>query len=96
MRGRYTTIYLRKAFEVTDVDAVGTLKLEAKYDDGVNIWINGFHVASGNVPSDELPFNDTVNNRSENHNFSFLRCLRRAIILFPAQMLSQYRLSILT
>ncbi|HUU17365.1 MAG TPA: lamin tail domain-containing protein [Sedimentisphaerales bacterium] len=69
MRGRYTTIYLRKTFEVTDVEAIGTLKLEAKYDDGVNIWINGFHVASGNVPSDELPFNDTVSNRSENHNF---------------------------
>ena len=70
MRGRYTTVYLRKTFEVTDVGAVGTLKLEAKYDDGVNIWINGFHVAGGNVPSDELPFNDTVSNRSENHNFS--------------------------
>ncbi len=70
MRGRYTTIYLRKTFEVTDVDAVGTLKLEAKYDDGVNIWINGFHVAGGNVPSDELSFNDTVNNRSENHDFT--------------------------
>jgi len=70
MRGRYTTVYLRKTFEVTEVDAIGTLKLEAKYDDGVNIWINGFHVAGGNVPSDELPFNDTVNNRSENHNFS--------------------------
>jgi hypothetical protein len=70
MRGRYTTVYLRKKFEVTDVDVIGTLKLEAKYDDGVNIWINGFHVAGGNVPSDELPFNDTVNNRSENHNFT--------------------------
>jgi len=72
MRGGYTTVYLRKTFEVTDVDAIGTLKLEAKYDDGVNIWINGFHAAGGNVPSDELPFNATVNNRSENHNFSSL------------------------
>jgi len=70
MRGRYTTVYLRKTFEVTDVGVVGTLKLEAKYDDGVNVWINGFHVAGGNVSSDELPFNDTVSNRSENHNFT--------------------------
>jgi len=70
MRGKYTTVYLRKTFEVTDVDAIGTLKLDAKYDDGVNIWINDFHVVGGNVSSAELPFDAVVSNRSENHNFT--------------------------
>ena len=70
MRGGYTTFYLRKTFEVTDLDAVGKLVLEAKYDDGINVWINGVHVASGNTTSVELPFDATVSNRSENHNFT--------------------------
>ncbi|MHC4116479.1 MAG: lamin tail domain-containing protein [Planctomycetota bacterium] len=72
MRGRYSTVYLRKTFEVTNVNAVGKLILEAMYDDGVNIWINGVHVASGNTPSAELPFDATVDNRSENHGFTAL------------------------
>ncbi|MHC4228084.1 MAG: lamin tail domain-containing protein [Planctomycetota bacterium] len=70
MRGRYSTVYLRKTFEVTDVDAIGRLVLEAMYDDGVNIWINGVHVVAGNTPSAELPFDATVSNRSENHSFT--------------------------
>jgi len=70
MRSRYTTVYLRKTFNITDLDEIGTLKLEAKYDDGVNIWINGVHVVSGNTHSSELPFDTVVSNRSENHDFT--------------------------
>jgi len=70
MRGRYTTVYLRKTFDVTDLDAIGALVLEAKYDDGVNIWINDVHVFSGNTSSAEQPFNAVVDNRSENHDFT--------------------------
>jgi len=70
MRGGYSTVYLRKEFEVTDLDAIETLVLEAMYDDGINIWINGVHAASGNTPSAELPFDATVGNRSENYGFT--------------------------
>ncbi len=70
MRGRYSTLYLRKTFEVANVNDLGNLVLEAKYDDGVNIWINGIHAASGNTHSAELPYNATVDNRPENHNFT--------------------------
>jgi hypothetical protein len=70
MIGGYSTVYLRKTFEVTDLDAIGKLLLEVKYDDGVNVWINGVHVAGGNVPSAELPFDAIVDNRSENHDFT--------------------------
>jgi hypothetical protein len=70
MRGGYTTVYFRKKFEVTDLDAIGKLLLDAKYDDGVNIWINGVLVVAGNTPSAELPFDATVNNRTENHDFT--------------------------
>ena len=70
MRGQYSTVYLRKTFNITNLDEIGTLKLEAKYDDGVNIWINGVHVVSGNTLSAELPFDAVVSNRSENHDFT--------------------------
>jgi len=70
MRGGYSTVYLRKKFEVTDLDAVENVILEAMYDDGINVWINSVHVASGNTPSAEMPFDSTVSNRSENHGFT--------------------------
>jgi hypothetical protein len=70
MRGGYSTVYFRKEFEVTDLDAIDKLVLEAKYDDGINIWINGVHVVSGNTSSAELPFDAIVDNRSENHGFT--------------------------
>jgi hypothetical protein len=70
MRGGYSTVYLRKKFEVTDLDAIENVVLETMYDDGINIWINSVHVASGNTPSADLPFDATVDNRSENHGFT--------------------------
>ena len=47
MRGRYSTVYLRKSFDVANVQAIGNLVLEVMYDDGVSIWINGVHVMAG-------------------------------------------------
>ena len=70
MRGGYSNLYLRKTFEIADIDEIGILKLQAKFDDGVNIWINGVHVVSGNTHSAELPFDAVVSNRSENHDFT--------------------------
>ena len=70
MKGSYSTVYLRKYFEVTDLDAIENVILEAMYDDGINIWINGKHIASGNTPSADLPFDATVGNRSENYDFT--------------------------
>ncbi len=70
MRGSYSTVYYRKEFNVDDLSELGELSLEAIYDDGINIWINGAFAGSGNTPSPEMPYNSTVNNRSENHNFS--------------------------
>jgi len=70
MRGRYTTVYLRKTFDIANVDAIGELQLDVMYDDGVNIWINSVHAAAGNAPIGELPFAGTVSTRTENHGFT--------------------------
>ncbi len=60
MRGSYSTIYLRKTFDASNVAAFDKLLLETMYDDGVNIWINGHLVFQDNVASDELPYDATA------------------------------------
>ena len=75
MEDKYTTFYLRKKFEVTQaqLDEIETLVVEAQYDDGINIWINGIYVGGGNVPGEDLPYNADVDNRPENHEFGVFK-----------------------
>ena len=56
MRGKYSTLYLRKTFHVDDPGSVHGLILQTLYDDGVNVWINGRHVAMENVAGEDLAF----------------------------------------
>jgi hypothetical protein len=96
MRGGYTTVYLRKTFDVADLDTIKKLRLEAKYDDGVNVWINGVYVGGGNVPSAELPFDATVSNCPENHDFITLptpdpkSCLVWGTNIIAVQVINSY------
>ncbi len=41
MSGSYTSLYFRKTFDVANLSALTSLLLEARYDDGINVWING-------------------------------------------------------
>jgi Lamin Tail Domain/CotH kinase protein len=69
MRGSYSTIYLRRSFEVTSLDAFDTLALEVKYDDAIIVWINGHLALQGNVASSELPYDATAESALENTEF---------------------------
>jgi hypothetical protein len=77
MRNNYTTVYLRKNFEITG-DVPNVLKLRVLVDDGAIIWINGFelprfHVSAGAKDFDDLSGNNhtatweelTLNNASQ-------------------------------
>ncbi|MBM4017445.1 MAG: hypothetical protein FJ288_03810, partial [Planctomycetes bacterium] len=46
----YSTLYLRNTFTVADPSQVLTLQLDALYDDGFNVWINGVLALSVNSP----------------------------------------------
>lgn len=70
MRGSYSTIYLRKEFNLFDVTNIDSMNLEVIFDDGVNIWINGINVLSENVMGTELPYDTVTSNRTENHDFA--------------------------
>ena len=51
MRNRYTTIYLRRSFDITNaVDASQRLALKVDWDDGFIAWLDGAYLASANCP----------------------------------------------
>jgi hypothetical protein len=51
MRNRYTTVYLRRSFDITNaVDASQRLSLTVDWDDGFIAWLDGGYLASANSP----------------------------------------------
>jgi hypothetical protein len=69
MRGGYTTLYLRRTFDVMNTAEMGDLILEVKYDDGVNLWINEQLVYQDNVSAAELAHDATADSAIENVSF---------------------------
>jgi hypothetical protein len=69
MDRNYSTIYLRKTFDVATLAGFSKLILDIKYDDGVIVWLNGSVVFQNNVASTELPYNATATSQIEESNF---------------------------
>ncbi len=65
MRYNYTTVFFRKTFPVTDVAQITSLTLEAVYDDGFKLWINGVNVRNQNASSAEIPYDGTATGNQE-------------------------------
>ena len=57
MQSNYTTIFLRKEFEVTSRGSILNLLLNHQSDDGFIAWLNGVEVLRYNVPAGTLPYN---------------------------------------
>ena len=55
--GGYTTIYLRKAFNVVDAPSVGQVDLTLQVDDGVVVWLNGVEIGRTNAPAGSPAYN---------------------------------------
>ncbi|HVK58237.1 MAG TPA: CotH kinase family protein, partial [Candidatus Kapabacteria bacterium] len=55
MNGGYTSIFMRKLFNVTSPHAEGNLELVTRSDDGFIAWINGTEVMRYNMPDGEIP-----------------------------------------
>ena len=78
MKGNYSSVYLRKTFEIDDPSTVINLVLKARFDDGFNAYINGTHVRRSNpdlVSADELPYTGTTTGAIEDlswHDFDDL------------------------
>jgi parallel beta-helix repeat protein len=50
MQGHYATVYIRKEFAVTSIDAAAPLELTIDYDDGFIAYLNGKEVARRCMP----------------------------------------------
>jgi hypothetical protein len=48
MRNSYRSVFLRRSFNITNVNEVAAVQLNASYDDGFVAWINGVEVARAN------------------------------------------------
>ncbi len=51
LRGAYTSVYLRRRFQVTDPEIYSALDLEVDYDDGFVAYLNGRPILRVNVPA---------------------------------------------
>jgi hypothetical protein len=69
MRGNYSSVYLRKTFQVENAAEIGALLMQARLDDGIRVWINGTQVLSVNLPLGQLDFNDAASSALENAEF---------------------------
>ncbi len=69
MRGAYSTLYYRKRIHVVGAAAVRTLRIEALYDDGYKLWVNGSLVALANLSSAEVAFNGLASATRENNSY---------------------------
>ena len=72
MRGGYTTVYFRKTFNVSDPSIFTALQIEAMYDDGFKVWINGRRVASPGMATTEVPYTGTANSTRESATYDTL------------------------
>ena len=70
MRDNYTSVFLRKKFDVSSPSAISNLKLELIYDDGFNAWINGTFVKGDNVSGEELPYYATAGVALEDYDWN--------------------------
>lgn len=58
MRTKYSTVFLRKKFVVSNPASLDGLSLSVGYDDGFVAWINGVEVGRANVKAGEIGASD--------------------------------------
>lgn len=81
MQNNYSTMFLRRWFNLTDASALAELVLSAVCDDGFIAWINGREVARYNAPEGVPTCNSTASaNAAEPAGFD----------LFPVSDLGQF------
>ncbi|MBL9137251.1 MAG: lamin tail domain-containing protein [Verrucomicrobiales bacterium] len=69
MRGQYVSVFLRRTFDIADPGAITALELQALYDDGFRVWINGQQVLNANLDSGDLAFDTPAGPARESDQF---------------------------
>src|SRR6476661_2536382 len=63
------SVFMRKSFNVADPNIYTSMRLEALYDDGFNVWINGVRVANAAVTTNPS-FNSLATSTREDNTFA--------------------------
>lgn len=72
MRASYSTVYLRRTFEVEAPGALTALHARVDYDDGVVVWINGAEVLRSGAdgePGSHVPFDARASSSHESGEY---------------------------
>lgn len=69
MRGNYIGVFLRHSFEVMNAESIGALLIEALYDDGFKLWLNGTLLTVANMPSTEVSYLQTASQAIESNDY---------------------------
>jgi len=85
MRGSFSGVCLRRAFSIASITNIGSLVLEAQYDDGFSVWINGKFVAARNLPGNELAYDGLASSARESSEYEQIVVLGAAAYLVPGE-----------
>jgi len=83
MRGFYTSVFFRKTFVVAELAQFSAIELQAAYDDGFKLWINGSNVYNANISSGELAFNGTSGPAIEGTDYKIININNLEDLLRP-------------
>jgi len=70
MAGNYSGVFFRKTFVLQNPASVAALLIEALYDDGIKIWINGSNVLNANISAGSVPFTGTATGSREDLTYN--------------------------
>ena len=83
MSGAYISVFLRQRFVVTNLAQLSALSLEAMYDDGFKVFINGSNVMNANISAGELAYNGPAGPAREDATFNLFNLPNPAGYLVP-------------
>ncbi len=69
MRNNYSSVFLRRSFTVNNPAEITSIELQALFDDGFKVWINGRFLLQANVANGELPFDGTAGPARESASY---------------------------
>lgn len=68
MRGQYTQFFLRKRIEIPQPERFQSLRIEALYDDGFKLWLNGVLLTNPAMSSGDVPWDGVANGGARENN----------------------------
>lgn len=83
MPGSYVCVFLRRAFNLANVDEVETLILDVQTDDGCLVWLNGEEIARLDMPEGEPTYETPATDAADEPLIATITIANRPGLLLP-------------